>query len=532
MAAGDDKNKNESAGGFAGLSGMLSDVDETIAQAKRSEATAPKDAPRSPPAAAEETAAPERHASPSAPASKPRPVLTSPHAPPVGPHPIPVAVWIVVAIAGVAVLSLASQQTSNRALGTGSPQALVEKVPEIGSDRVLEYSELVYCAAEKIRLDAGDSFVDENSEAQVNRFNALVQHFNSRCGSFRYQSTAWERARREVERHRAALEIEGQGRLVQALPSQVPVARSRPPLSPARIEGLPLPTPAEPDPLIQAIQTKLNELGYRAGTADGLMGAQTRRAIVAFQGDLALSKDGKPSKELLQWLEAAPSRANTQLPKATTATVRTVPDVNEPLEASVSDRNSRDGPRNGVAPDLSGLNAFERGTAERACDSRKYIGASSYYECLQSEVRALSRLSGMPDLSGLSAFERQTAERACDSRKYLGASSYYECLQSEVRALSRLSGMPDLSGLSAFERQTAERACDSRKYLGASSYYECLQSEVRALSRLSGMPDLSGLSAFERQTAERACDSRKYLGASSYYECLQSEVQTLSGHRQ
>jgi len=37
--------------------------------------------------------------------------------------------------------------------------------------------------------------------------------------------------------------------------------------------------------LIKRVQTKLNELGYNAGPADGIMGSGTRRALEKYQAD-------------------------------------------------------------------------------------------------------------------------------------------------------------------------------------------------------------------------------------------------------
>jgi peptidoglycan hydrolase-like protein with peptidoglycan-binding domain len=56
---------------------------------------------------------------------------------------------------------------------------------------------------------------------------------------------------------------------------------------------------------VQAIQRKLNELGYEAGTADGLMGRRTRSAISAFQRDSGLVADGNVTAALLQLLTAS-----------------------------------------------------------------------------------------------------------------------------------------------------------------------------------------------------------------------------------
>src|SRR3546814_1581139 len=39
-----------------------------------------------------------------------------------------------------------------------------------------------------------------------------------------------------------------------------------------------------------------SELGYEAGTADGLMGRRTSSAIVAFQRDMVFTQDGQPGR--------------------------------------------------------------------------------------------------------------------------------------------------------------------------------------------------------------------------------------------
>jgi membrane-bound lytic murein transglycosylase B len=47
------------------------------------------------------------------------------------------------------------------------------------------------------------------------------------------------------------------------------------------------------------LQTLLNGMGYNAGTADGLFGSATRRAVAQFQGDQHLPADGFPTLALL-----------------------------------------------------------------------------------------------------------------------------------------------------------------------------------------------------------------------------------------
>jgi localization factor PodJL len=52
------------------------------------------------------------------------------------------------------------------------------------------------------------------------------------------------------------------------------------------------------------IQLILNKNGYSAGPADGVMGAQTKSAIIAFQKDNGLAATGEVDTQLVQALLA------------------------------------------------------------------------------------------------------------------------------------------------------------------------------------------------------------------------------------
>ena len=45
--------------------------------------------------------------------------------------------------------------------------------------------------------------------------------------------------------------------------------------------------------LVKALQTKLNKQGYGAGSADGIFGRNTEKAVKAFQSASGLAADGK-----------------------------------------------------------------------------------------------------------------------------------------------------------------------------------------------------------------------------------------------
>lgn len=54
---------------------------------------------------------------------------------------------------------------------------------------------------------------------------------------------------------------------------------------------------------VKKVQTRLNKLGYSCGTADGVMGAKTKKALKRFQRDHDLEIDGIIGKKTLKALK-------------------------------------------------------------------------------------------------------------------------------------------------------------------------------------------------------------------------------------
>jgi len=61
-------------------------------------------------------------------------------------------------------------------------------------------------------MAAVQDMVDDYDEAAVDRFNAFVADYNSRCSHFRYRRGALESARSDIEPYRQALAAEGRAR--------------------------------------------------------------------------------------------------------------------------------------------------------------------------------------------------------------------------------------------------------------------------------------------------------------------------------
>ena len=177
-------------------------------------------------------------------------------------------------------------------------------------------------------MEGAKAALNNYSDSDVDRFNAMVADYNSRCGSFRYRSGALESARRDVEPYRSQLQAEGRSRFAR-----------RPSTG-----SMSAPAPARPaaDETVRAVQQKLNELGYSAGPADGLMGRGTRAAIIVFQQDRGLAATGVADQTLLFQLRQVPS--GSARGAGANAPSRSSPSATAPLFVPPTPSAQRSGP--------------------------------------------------------------------------------------------------------------------------------------------------------------------------------------------
>jgi peptidoglycan hydrolase-like protein with peptidoglycan-binding domain len=304
VASEEEKKQQGDGKGFAGLSSMVSDVDATVA-------STPKQQQR------EASSSPTQQSSPAARAERqeqPRPTQQTYQAPAQPSGSSSAGKWLFGIAAVIGVFWLANQSDNNSssrptyspepfsttvastpawqppAAQPRAPSRPAEEKPTVGRNNVLSTSQIRYCLAEKIRVDAAESVINNYVDSDVDRFNGYVNDYNGRCGEFRYRQGALESARRDVEPYRSQLQAEGRSRLVHnpstATRSQTPAQTPRP-------------VRPSPDATVQAIQRRLNELGYDAGPADGLLGGKTIAAIRSFQQSIGMAPDGVPSSSLL-----------------------------------------------------------------------------------------------------------------------------------------------------------------------------------------------------------------------------------------
>lgn len=97
--------------------------------------------------------------------------------------------------------------TTNVATPTPTPapatSAAVETMPPVGQGLTLNRSQIRYCVFQGQRLDIIRTLT--TTDYQIDRFNALIGDFNSRCSSFRYRSGDLSAAEREARENAADL---------------------------------------------------------------------------------------------------------------------------------------------------------------------------------------------------------------------------------------------------------------------------------------------------------------------------------------
>lgn len=68
-------------------------------------------------------------------------------------------------------------------------------MPPVGTDLELDGSQLRYCTFEKARITALKDMVSDTNSTAIDGFNAKVDDYNSRCGSFRYHASDLDAAK-------------------------------------------------------------------------------------------------------------------------------------------------------------------------------------------------------------------------------------------------------------------------------------------------------------------------------------------------
>lgn len=90
------------------------------------------------------------------------------------------------------------------------PAPAVETKPPVGDGLLLSIEQIRYCLAQKIRLEGAQTLVNSYNHAQVDRFNRMVDDYNSRCAHYRYRTGTLDTARAQVNAYEAQFRAQGE----------------------------------------------------------------------------------------------------------------------------------------------------------------------------------------------------------------------------------------------------------------------------------------------------------------------------------
>lgn len=465
MAADEEEQTKGGGKGFAGLSSLVSEVDTTLPPVAKKERTGTS-------SDASSTVSPSPQAAQPQPQPQPQPSQRQTYQEP--PQPSSGSSggkWVlgIAAVIGVLWLIGQSNKTATSSAPAYSPPAQstatsysppaqpqapsrpTESKPPVGQDLVFSSEQIRYCLAEDIRMDGAKPAVNNYSDSDVDRFNAMVADYNSRCGSFRYRSGALESARRDVEAYRSQLQSEGRSRFDRS-PSTASMSA-------------PTPSGPAPDATVQAIQRKLNELGYEAGTADGLMGRGTRSAILAFQRDMGLTQDGQPDGDLLAVLSSAASVAtssNTAQPNRSYAPDQSTPIPSTSAPAPLPPQRLEAGPASGDAKNFS---VCISGQYPSLCN-HALLTANEKVQVAAAERRANFQTCASGSYPSLCKRSLLTPEEATQVAAAERRANLQTCMSGNYPSLCKRSLLdPDEAAqVAAAERRVNFRTCVSGNY--------------------------------------------------------------------
>lgn len=227
------------------------------------------------------------------------------------------------------------------------------------------------------------------------------------------------------------------------------------------------------------LQRELNQLGFNAGPVDGVMGARTRSAIRAYQGDNQLLVDGQPTASLLSHVRATgQGRTPAAAPSTSELSSRMVADIQEALRGSgyTTGRESGrldDQTRAAIRRYESdhGLLMSGEPSAELLRHLRERASAAPAPSAMAVDANTLARIQAelrergypIPLISG--RMDAPTRQAIREYQQGQGVSVTGEPSQALLDALRTGSAdtTPEL-GLSREQRAAAQRALNARGY--------------------------------------------------------------------
>ena len=190
-----------------------------------------------------------------------------------------------------------------------------ESKPPPGTDRLLNTHQIRYCLAEDWRLEGMREGINFAKKSEVDRFNSLINDFNSRCGEYQYYESSLAEAKNSLQGREQ--EYRGYGEQVVSgwrQSTDASGAQRAKAEAPRKV--------GTPDPLVRQAQEILSDLGYNPGPIDGIAGNNTVTAFRRFQRDYGFQVTGRIDRNSFDKLYELRPRIGKEPKKGSAAPVK------------------------------------------------------------------------------------------------------------------------------------------------------------------------------------------------------------------
>jgi hypothetical protein len=345
-----------------------------------------------------------------------------------------------------------------------------EQKPPEGRNNVLNIPQIRWCKREKIRIEAIESVINNAYDHEVDRFNAKVADYNSRCGEFRYRRGNVEQVDRELAPESSSIATKTKSEWLRNSlglkdgPAPAPAPKKEKPLALAKDKPVPGKTCQSDGECPGSQYCVLGHCGLQVKTG-GTCGRSTECSGLSSQciSGRCVGDDGGG------------------------------PVVTPERKVRVGGCQS-DGECSGSLYCVMGKCSPQVGTGGTCERSTECAGLSS--QCISGKCVgddggvakspvAAPRQPSTTTADSLSYAERESIESTCSYNKTTnGPAAYNRCVSEKVAELKSSPRNIDLSGLSSMERQSVENTCSYNKTTnGPAAYNRCVSEQISRLRK-------------------------------------------------
>jgi len=121
--------------------------------------------------------------------------------------------WVLIGIGIFLIWAFSGSGGSSSSSSSSSNYTLTESPPPYGSGQTLNSSQIYYCLAENVRIDANKATINQYDNYSIQRFNGTINDYNARCSDYRYKQSAMNAAQKALDSNRYLIQSQGSSRM-------------------------------------------------------------------------------------------------------------------------------------------------------------------------------------------------------------------------------------------------------------------------------------------------------------------------------